>query len=102
MADVDDFRRLALDDGRAQHAGGFAHHLDMECVLDDVDNLVDNEPHGAALVGEHQERLHAFGAYCGTCIYGHQRHQVAAILHHVATTGHFDFRGVHLLEPRHQ
>ena len=40
-------------------------HLDLQRVLDDVDDLVDHETHGAALVGEHQERLHAFGAHGG-------------------------------------
>ena len=35
--------------------------LDVETVLDDVDDLVDHQPHGAAGVGEHQQRLRALG-----------------------------------------
>ena len=47
MADVDDLGRLALDDGRAEHAGIVAGDLDVEAVLDDVDDLVDHQRHRA-------------------------------------------------------
>ena len=60
MADVDHFGGVALDHGRAEDAGTVACHLDVEPLLDDVDDLVDHEPHRAAVVGEHQDRLGAF------------------------------------------
>ena len=34
-----------------------ARDLDVEPLLDDVDDLVDHQPHRAAVVGEHQDRL---------------------------------------------
>ena len=34
-----------------------AGDLDVQPLLDDVDDLVDHEPHRAAVVGEHQDRL---------------------------------------------
>ena len=39
--------------------GRVARQLDIEPLLDDVDDLVDHQPHRAALVGEHQQRLRA-------------------------------------------
>ena len=36
-----------------------AGDLDVQPLLDDVDDLVDHEPHRAAVVGEHQDRLRA-------------------------------------------
>jgi hypothetical protein len=54
MADIDDFGGLALDDGRAEHAGIVADDLDVEAVLNDVDDLVDHQRHRAHAVGEHQ------------------------------------------------
>ena len=59
MADVDHFGGLALDHGRTQNAVRLAGDLDVQPLLDDVDDLVDHEPHRAAVVGEHQDRLRA-------------------------------------------
>ena len=42
--------------------GRVAADLDVELVLDDVDDLVDHKAHRAAAVGEHEQRLRAFGA----------------------------------------
>jgi hypothetical protein len=54
MRDVDDVGRLALDHGRADEARLLGRQLDVEPVVDDVDDLVDHEAHGAIVVGEHQ------------------------------------------------
>jgi hypothetical protein len=59
MADVDDLGGAALDHGIAEDARTLARHLDVEPLLDDVDDLVDDEAHGAAMIGEHQDRLRA-------------------------------------------
>ena len=83
VADVDHLGGLALDHGRAQNAVLGARNLDGEALLDDVDNLVDHQAHGAAVVGEHQDRL-AAGALHRHPGHLHQRHQLVAVLHHVA------------------
>ena len=59
MGDVDHLGGLALDDRGAENARRGARQLDIEPLLDDVDDLVDHQAHGAALVGEHQQRLRA-------------------------------------------
>ena len=59
VADVDHLGGLALDHGRAENAVAGAGDLDVQPLLDDVDDLVDHEPHRAAVVGEHQDRLRA-------------------------------------------
>ena len=78
-----------------------AGDLDVEPLLDDVDDLVDHQPHRAAVVGEHQDRLRARGADADA-VHLHQRHQLAAVLHHVAAVREFDLVGVDLFEPRDQ
>ena len=83
VADVDHFGGLALDHGRAENAGGGSADLDVEPFLDDVDDLVDDEAHGAAVIGEHQDRLGAL-ARDGDALHGDERHQLLAVLHHVA------------------
>ena len=51
---------------RPSRAGGLlAAELDVEPLLDDVDDLVDHEAHGAVAVGEHEKRLRALGADLG-------------------------------------
>ena len=59
MADVDDLGGAAFHHRVAEHAGTLARHLDIEPLLDDVDDLVDDEAHGAVMIGEHQDRLRA-------------------------------------------
>ena len=49
-----------LIDRRADDARRVAADLDVELVLDDVDDLVDHEAHGAPAIGEHEQRLRAF------------------------------------------
>ena len=102
VADVDDLGRLALDDGGAEHAGIVAADLDVEPVLDDVDDLVDHQRHRAGAVGEHQQRLGALALHAHALVHADQRHQLAAVLHHVAAVRQFDLAGVDFLEPRDQ
>ena len=99
MADVDHFRRLPLDDRGAENALLATRDLDVETLLDDVDDLVDHESHRAAVVGEHQDRLRAFGAD-RNAVHLHQRHELLAILHHVAAVGELDLVDADLLETR--
>ena len=73
----------------------------MEPFLDDVDDLVDHQPHRAAVVGEHQDRLDARGPDADT-VHLHQRHQLIAVLHHIAAVGEFDLVGCDFFQPGHQ
>ena len=75
-----------------------AGDLDVQPLLDDVDDLVDHEPHRAAVVGEHQDRLRA-GGLDGDPVHLHQRHQLLAVLHHVAAVRELDLVGGDLLQP---
>ena len=102
VTDVDDFGRMSLDHGIAEHARTVAADFDLELVLDDVDDLVDHKPHGAALIGEHQDRLRAFFLQAGFVVDPQQRHQLLAILHKAAPVGDFDAAAIDFLEPRHQ
>src|ERR1700730_16263267 len=70
---------LALDPGGAENAVLLARDLDVEPFLDDVDDLVDHQPHRAAVVGEHQDRLGA-GSADIDALHLHQRHQLLAVL----------------------
>ena len=98
MADVDHLGGLALDHGGAQNAVLAAGDLDVEPFLDDVDDLVDHEPHRAAVIGKHQDRLGACGLDADP-VHLHQRHQLVAVLHHVAAVGEFDLVGGELFQP---
>ena len=102
VADIDDFGRLALDDGGAEHAGIVAADLNVEAVLDDIDDLVDHQRHRAGAVREHQQRLRALALHAHALAHAHQRHQLAAVLHHVAAVRQLDLAGVDFLEPRDQ
>src|SRR5260363_471698 len=62
-------------------------------------DLVDDEAHRASLVGEHQDRLRARGLH-RDAFHLHQRHQLIAVLHHVAAIGDLDLVGRDLLQPR--
>ena len=75
-----------------------AGDLDVQLLLDDVDDLVDHQPHRAAVVGEHQDRLDARGLDVDAG-HLHQRHQLLAVLHHVAAVGEFDLVGGDLFQP---
>src|ERR1700761_2125268 len=101
MANVDHFGRLPLDDGGAENTFARSSHLDVEALLDDVDDLVDHEPHRTTVVGEHQDRLAAGGAdvHPGHL---HERHQLLAVLNHRATIGELDLFGHDFFQPRHQ
>src|SRR6185437_15622252 len=99
VADVDHFGGLALDHGGAENAGLLARDLDVQLLLDDVDDLVDHEPHRAAVVGEHQDRLGARGLDVDPG-HLHQRHQLLAVLHHVAAVTELDLVGGDLLQTR--
>ena len=59
MADIDNLRGAALHHRVAKDPGSVARHLDVEPLLDDVDDLVDKESHGTAMIGEYQDRLRA-------------------------------------------
>ena len=72
--------------------------LDVEPLLDDVDDLVDHEPHRAAVIGEHQDRLGA-GGLDRDAVHLHQRHQLLAVLHHVAAVTELDLVGGDLFQP---
>ena len=101
VADIDDLCRLALHDGRAEHTHRFAAaDLDIEPLLDDIDDLVDDEAHRTSGVGEHQQRLRAFGAHPDLVADAHQRHQLAAVLHQMAAIGELNFPAVDLFQPR--
>ena len=50
-------------------------------------------------VGEHQDRLRALGPDADA-FHLHQRHQLVAVLHHVAAVGEFDLVDGDLLQPR--
>ena len=102
VADIDDFGGLALDDGGAEHAGIVAGDLNVEAVFDDVDDLVDHQRHRAAAVREHQQRLGALALDAHVLVHADQRHQLAAVLHHVAAVRQLDLAGVDFLEPRDQ
>ena len=98
VADVDHLGGLALDHGRAENALAGAGDLDVQLLLDDVDDLVDHEPHRAAVVGEHQDRLRPWRLDVDP-VHLHQRHQLLAVLHHVAAVTEFDLVGGDLLQP---
>jgi hypothetical protein len=51
---------LSLMTAEPSTPGTIRADLDVHAVFDDVDDLVDDEAHGAAGVGEHQHRLGAF------------------------------------------
>ena len=102
MADIDDFRRLTFDHGGAEHAGNLAGHLNGEAVFDDVDDLVDHQSHRTCAVREHQQRLRPFAFDIHICVHADERHQLAAVLHHVAAIRQFDLAGVDFLEPGDQ
>src|SRR5665647_1718004 len=102
VPDIDDFGRLALDDGGAEHAGVFADDLDIEAVFDDVDNLVDHQRHRAVAIREHQQRLGALALYAYGRIHADQWHQLTAVLHHVAAVRQFDLAGIDFLKPGNQ
>ncbi len=102
VPDIDDFGRLAFDDGGAEHAGIFAGDLDIEAVFDDIDNLVDHQRHRAVAIREHQQRLGALALYAYGRIHADQRHQLTAVLHHVAAVRQFDLAGIDFLEPGNQ
>ena len=59
MTDVDDFGGVAFDHRIAEHAGTIARHFDIEPILDDIDDFIDDETHGAAAIGEHEDGLRA-------------------------------------------
>src|SRR3546814_9572118 len=61
VAGVDDVGRLATDDRGADEAFALRRQLDVHALLDDVDDLLDHKAHSAVPVGEHQNRLTAFG-----------------------------------------
>ncbi len=90
MGDIDHFGRLTLDDRGTQNAGLAARQLDIEPLLDDVDDLVDHKSHGAALIGEHQQRLRAAALDAHIAIDRDQRHELTAILHDRAVVGRLD------------
>ena len=69
---------------------------------DDIDDLVDDEPHRPPLVREHKERLHALLLDPHVFVDQHQRHELTAILHHQAAVGALDRLGVDLFQPCHQ
>ena len=77
-------------DRRAERAGALAADLDVERLLDDVDDLVDGKPHRPVAVGKHQQRLRAVALDRAVAADMHQRHQLAAVLHHVAAVRQLD------------
>src|SRR4051812_37529729 len=102
MADVDDLGGLTLDHRRAEHARALAGELDVEAFFDNVDDLVDDQRHGAALIGEHQQRLYALAFDLHLIAGRNERDELAAILHERTAARHFDAASVDLLEPRDQ
>src|SRR6476660_8101352 len=83
MADVDNLGRMTPDNGGAEHAWILTRNLNVEVVIDNVDDLVDHQRHRAASVGEHQQRLGALAFYTHVLAHADERHQMAAVLHHV-------------------
>ena len=71
-------------------------------LLDDVDDFVDDEAHGAAAVGEHQDRLRAVFLELGLVVDAQQRHQLIAVLHEMPAVGAFDLAAIDFLEARDQ
>ncbi len=102
MADVDDLGGVALDHRVAEHAGAFARHFDVEPILDDIDDLIDHEAHGAAAIGEHQDRLRAIPLEVGLRVDAQKRHELIAVLHQVSAVGNLDLAAIDFLEPGDQ
>src|ERR1700694_4338223 len=63
--------------------------------------MISSPTHRAAVVGEHQDRLGARGLDADPG-HLHQRHQLVAVLHHIAAVGEFDLVGGDLFQPGHQ
>ncbi len=49
-------------------------------VLDDIDDLVDQQPHRLLVVGENEQRLFALVANAHVLVDRHEWHQLTAIL----------------------
>src|SRR5262249_21435372 len=102
VADIDDFGCLAADDGGTEHARIFARDLDVEVVLDNVDDLVDHQRHGAAAIGKHQQWLCALTLHTHVLAHADERHQMAAVLHHMAAVRQLDPVRIDLLKSRNK
>src|SRR5262249_25293923 len=102
MADIDDLGCLTADNRATKHARIFARDLDVEFIFDNVDNFVDHQSHGAAAVGKHQERLCALTLYAHVFAHADERHQMTAVLHHVAAIRQLDPERVDFLKPCNQ
>ena len=102
VAGVDDVGRLARDDRAAEVPFLVGAELDAELVLDDVEDLVDDEPHGAVAIGEDQDRLASFCLHDIARVDRDQRHELAAVLHDRLAVRFLDLVELDLLEPRHQ
>ena len=100
VADVDDLCRAALEDCRAEDAGGLVGELEVEHVFDDVEDRVDRETNNERALAEHQHGLAPFPAD-RTAARG-ERHQAATVLDDETTAGHLEGRGVDLFEARHK
>src|SRR3954467_695687 len=100
MTDIDHLGRLAFDYRRAKNAGTLAGQLHIEPLFDDVDDLVDHQSHGAALVRENQQRLRAVTFDLDVVAGRNEGHELAAILDERPPTRHFDPLDVNLFQSR--
>ena len=57
MPDIDDFSCVPSHNGGAEHPGIFARNLDVKCVVDNIDDFIDDERHGPAAVRKYKEWL---------------------------------------------
>src|SRR3546814_12719573 len=71
---------LATDDRGADEAFALRRQLDVHALLDDVDDLLDHKAHSAVPVGEHQNRLTAFGLQLLADVHHDQRHELPTVL----------------------
>ena len=71
-------------------------------IFNDIDDLIDNQPHRALSVGEDEDRLAAFALPLVRGVEGYQRHEMATVLHNVLVVRFFGGRHVNVFEPRDQ
>src|SRR5579862_517789 len=102
ITDVDDLGSMALDHSVTEHARPFTRHFNVKSIFHDIDNLVDDEAHGAAAVGEDQDRLPALLFEAGLHIDAQERHELIAVLDEMTTLGNLNLAAVYLLKARDQ
>ncbi len=101
-AGIENLGRLSINDRASHDAVLGGGDFDIQHVLDDVDDLVHQQSHRVVAIGENEDGLPPFGLHFERGIDGDQRHQLAAVLHHVESVGLLHLRHIDLFEPGHQ